>query len=81
VLDGLAAVLFLTEGKWQHIGSIFRAHWTFFPNFKQVLRKRRAMQKLVKKNSIGKENTAGRFGGSIVWQYYAMGRKRFSELR
>lgn len=81
ILDGLAAILFLTEGKWQHIGSIFRAHWTFFPNVRKVLQKRRAIQSLVTQHRIGEEKSTGRYAGSIVWQYYARGRKRFSELK
>ncbi|MDX1941735.1 MAG: bifunctional riboflavin kinase/FAD synthetase, partial [Saprospiraceae bacterium] len=80
ILDGLAALLFLTEGKFQHIRSIIKAHWTFFPNLGKALRKRRAAQQLINKASIGKENTNGRFKGSIVWRYYALGRKTFSKL-
>ncbi len=80
VLDGLAALLFLTEGKWQHIRSIIHAHWTFFPNFANILRKRRVARQQVEKNRIGAANTAGRYRGSIVWQYYALGKKHYHDL-
>lgn len=81
VLDGLAAILFMTEGKWQHIRSIIRAHWTFFPNIGKILRKRRETERLVEKNRIGRENNSGRYAGSIVWQYYALGQRHFKNLK
>lgn len=81
ILDGLAAILFLTEGKFEHIRSIIKAHWTFFPNLGKALRKRRAAQQLIAQACIGEENTNGRFKGSIVWRYYALGKKTFKELQ
>ena len=81
ILDGLAAILFLTEGKFEHIRSIIKAHWTFFLNLGKALRKRRAAQQLIAQACIGEENTNGRFKGSIVWRYYALGKKTFKELQ
>ncbi len=81
LLDGLAGALFLMQGKISHIGAILRAHWSFFPNLKRTLRKRRQIRELVQKVSISnKPNYAGRYPGSIVWQYYAMGKRRFKNL-
>lgn len=80
ILDGLAAILFLTEGKFPHIRSIIKAHWTFFPNFGKVLQKRKKTTQLVEAVRIGEANQAGRFAGSIVWRYYALGKRHFSEI-
>ncbi len=80
VLDGLAALLFLSEGKFQHIRSVIRAHWAFFPNFRKFLKKRRQVQQQIEQLRIGPANSTGRFRGSIVWRYYALGQKTFSDF-
>ncbi|MBK7874027.1 MAG: bifunctional riboflavin kinase/FAD synthetase [Saprospiraceae bacterium] len=80
ILDGLAAILFLTEGKFQHIRSIIKAHWTFFPHFGKSWHKRKTTQQRIDAVRIGKENTHGRLKGSIVWRYYALGKKHFSDI-
>jgi len=82
LLDGLAGVLFLMQGKFAHIRSIVQAHYAFFPNFKTVLSKRRQVAELVQKVSISNlpNTSAGRYPGSIVWQYYALGKRRFKNL-
>jgi len=81
VLDGVAAMLFLWQRKFKHIRAIVDAHWHFFPNFQKTLRKRQEIRELVQKVSISEEpNMAGRYQGSIVWQYYARGKKYFKNL-
>jgi riboflavin kinase/FMN adenylyltransferase len=82
LLDGLAGVLFLIQGKFAHIRSIVQAHYAFFPNFKTVLRKRQQVAELVQKVSISNvpNTSSGRYPGSIVWQYYALGKRRFKNL-
>lgn len=82
LLDGLAGGLFLIQGKFTHIRSILEAHYAFFPNFRATLRKRREVAELVQKVSISNvpNTVAGRYPGSIVWQYYALGKRRFKNL-
>jgi riboflavin kinase/FMN adenylyltransferase len=81
LLDGLAGLLFLSQGKFQHIKSIVNAHWDFFPKFKATLAKRKSINELVQKVSISElPNMAGRYKGSVVWQYYARGKKYFRNL-
>lgn len=81
ILDGIAGGLFLVQGKFAHIKAIFRAHWTFIPKIGQLSRKRRHYKSLVLKASNGlTSNENGRFGGSIIWQYYALGKKRFKSI-
>jgi len=81
LLDGLAAGLFLVQGKWRHIQSIIKAHWTFFPHIPKTMRKRRQNEELIQKVSILPEaNLAGRYEGSIIWQFYALGKRVFRQL-
>lgn len=81
VLDGVAGGLFLFQGKFTHIKAIFRAHWTFFPNIRRLTRKREYYTALIEKSSRElPPNRQGRYPGSIIWQYYALGKKRFSSI-
>ncbi len=77
VLDGLAVILFLFQGKFAHIQSILKAHFTFYQHLRASWAKRKTTKDLIAKNSISTEpNRTGIYPGSIVWQYYAL-RKRF----
>jgi riboflavin kinase/FMN adenylyltransferase len=81
LLDGVAGLLFLSQGKFQHIASIMRAHWSFFRQWKATWRKRRESQDQVMKISIaGKPNLAGRYSKSIVWAFYARNIQYFKDL-
>jgi riboflavin kinase/FMN adenylyltransferase len=81
LLDNLAALLFLTQGKLKHIQSIARAHWMFVAHFRAMLHKRRQAQEWIEKASIGpRRDRAGRYRGSIVWQYFALRRRHFKNL-
>ena len=70
VLDGLAGIKFLLEGKPNHTFAIIKAHFGFYANFFKFLNKRK---NAVNSNSYYKVT-------SIVWQYYALSRKKFNDL-
>lgn len=81
ILDGVAGGLFLVQGKWAHIRSIIRAHFYFYPRFFRTLRKRRDYVELINKVSINIEaNDEGRYPNSIIWQFYALGKRYFRQL-
>lgn len=80
VFDGLASLLFLTQGKWQHIGSVLRAHLSFYRNIRKMAGKRAYYAALIRQNTIGPENTSGRYRGSIVWQYYGLRKHKFKDI-
>ncbi|MCB9293552.1 MAG: bifunctional riboflavin kinase/FAD synthetase [Lewinellaceae bacterium] len=81
LLDGLAGCLFLSQGKFAHIRSILRAHRSFYAQFRKMLGKRRQGRELIQKVSISTvPNMAGRYPGSIVWSYYARGKRYFRNL-
>jgi GT2 family glycosyltransferase len=71
VLDGIAGIKFLFELKPKHTLAIIKAHFSFYANFFKFLGKRRKLQK---KGNYNKHT-------SIVWQSYALGRTKFSELK
>ena len=82
VLDGLAGVLFLTKGQFKNIGAIIKAHWHFFFEIRATLKKRKRLERLIQKTSIQTTpNEAGRYEGSIVWQYYIQRNIHFSKLK
>ena len=81
LMDGLAAALFLVQGKWAHIRAIWKAHMQFYQHFSKFRQKRKYYDELIEKYGISsKPSLKGIYEGSIVWQYYMRGRKKFSQL-
>jgi len=72
-LDGIAGVYFLLGGKWKSTLAIIRGHWAFYTS-SAAAREHTSPEE-------GKDTAhESLFGGSIVWQYYLRGKKKFSEL-
>ena len=81
ILDGFAAVLFLAQGKTAHIKSILQAHRDFYRQLKKLREKRIHYVELINRYSISPEyNNKGVYHKSVVWQYFALGRKQFKNL-
>ncbi|NRA50287.1 MAG: bifunctional riboflavin kinase/FAD synthetase [Phaeodactylibacter sp.] len=81
ILDGVAGVLFLSQGKLRHIASIVHAHWSFFGQFRKTMKKRKIAQDRIDKISIsGEPNLSGQYKKSIVWAFYARNRQYFKDL-
>src|SRR5699024_10524885 len=70
VLDGIAGIKFIFEGKIKHTFAIIRAHFGFYKRFPKMYKKRKQQ---TSKKAYGEEK-------SIVWKYYIEGKKKFSEL-
>lgn len=70
ILDGIAAIKFLVQGKPKHFFAIIKAHFNFYKNFKKQFDKRNRLIKV--KNYYNVK--------SIVWQYFVLGKKKFSDL-
>ncbi len=82
VMDGLAGVLFLSQRKWGHIGAIIKAHWHFFFRIPFWWKKRKQYQKIIQSIAIDDNSKGeGLYPKSIVWQFYAKGKKQFSLLQ
>jgi GT2 family glycosyltransferase len=72
VLDGVAGIKFLTEGHVKDFGAVIAAHFAFYGSIMSGKLKRPLGLK-IKHGTIYK--------GSVVWQYYILGRKKFSDLK
>ena len=71
LLDGVAGVKFIIELRPIHTWAILKAHLSFYKNFYKFLKKRKKLSKKLAYN----QHT------SIVWQYFALGRKAFKDLK
>lgn len=81
ILDGLAAFHFLLEKKYDHIGAIAKAHRHFYRELGKLRKKRRYFDEQIQRVSIAEEfNSAGLYTRSIVWQFFARKRRKFSDL-
>jgi hypothetical protein len=54
-----------------HTWAIIKAHFSFYANFLKFLSKRKLLQKKSNYN----------LHTSVVWQYFALERKKFNELK
>ncbi len=80
VLDGIAGVRFLTQGKFLHIWAIIKSHFHCYFHIGSILKRRKQAKQAVQEIRIGEANQKGRFDGSIIWNYFARKKKTFGEL-
>ena len=73
ILDGISVVEKLTSGDTSYMPPVFKAHMSFY---KWILSKKQKQYFPAKKTGI----PGGVYKGSIVWQYFAKGKKKFSEI-
>lgn len=72
-LDFLALLKFLLEGKWKNAFAISKAHL-------HVIKALISKKIVYNKDISTKPNLTGMYGKSIVWSYFALGKKKFSDL-
>ncbi len=70
VLDGVAALWFLLQGKGRHAWSVLRAHASYYRQFPRMIRKREKVRFVLKYYEAT----------SIVWSYYVHQVKVFNNL-
>lgn len=75
ILDGLAGVKFVLDGKPKATLMIVKAHWTFFARFGFYFKKRGNSPKISPKSLPGFVNR------SMVFQYFAKGVKHYSDIK
>lgn len=75
IMDGLAAYKFLVGGQLGHFFAVFRAHISFYKNYRRFSAKRKSLNA-----TIHKPNMVGYYSKSVVWAYFVQGKRRFSEL-
>ena len=71
ILDGLAGLKFLISGQFKHFFSILKAHVSFYSQFRLINKKRSVVFKLKKYSSVN----------SIVFRYYILRKKKFTDLQ
>ncbi len=75
ILDGLAGMRFLSEGKWQHCFSIIKAHFHFYVMLPSMLKKRKLESPLIQEPDL-----TGRYQKSILYAFFIQHKKKFTEL-
>jgi hypothetical protein len=75
LLDFLAQLNFALHGQWKNALSVSRAHWHFLFQLNKFLHKRTQLMPLV----VQKKHPET-YNGSIVWDFFAKRKTRFSQL-
>lgn len=75
LLDGLAGMLFISQGHIKHTLEIIKAHFSFYKSFIRMLKKR----KIIKKQTT-EFNQKGIYKGNILWAKYVKKINCFSSL-
>jgi GT2 family glycosyltransferase len=70
ILDGLAGLRFLLQGKFDHFKAILLAHFSFYFLFRRFLKKRKKHATNLRYYKIK----------SVVWKYYISKKRNFTEL-
>jgi riboflavin kinase/FMN adenylyltransferase len=81
VLDGLAGIKFLLDGKPKSTLAVIKAHISFYIHLPLVFERRNKEHNWIRRMKIDKPNTQGIYHNSIVWKYYVEGKKKFSDLK
>lgn len=80
ILDGIAGLKFLLDGKFRSTIAIIKAHMSYYKHLPLVFERRNLEQNLIFRNKINKPDLNGIFFGSIVWKYYIERIKKFTDL-
>ncbi|HOZ87936.1 MAG TPA: glycosyltransferase family 2 protein [Bacteroidia bacterium] len=76
ILDGVAALKFLSDGQPKHFWAVLRAHFAFYSWLPAIMAKRRALKKL----PGFKFSVSQMYKGNIVLAYFVKNKRSFSEL-
>jgi GT2 family glycosyltransferase len=75
ILDGIAGVKFLLEGKPNHTIAIIKAHFSVYANYNKFLKVRKSL-----KVKFGDKEVSKVYPRLIIWDYFKKGKKKFSDL-
>jgi GT2 family glycosyltransferase len=75
ILDGLAALMFLFNGRLSYFMAVLKAHGSFYRNIGKLRRKRELVKTLGERNSRGLI-----LNKSIIFEFYIKGIKTYSRL-
>ncbi len=81
VLDWIALVRFLVVREGGNALAVIKAHGYMIKNFFRSWSKRKEVLRISNKHRVDKDNTAtGRYQGSIIWEFFVLGKKRYADL-
>jgi len=75
LLDGLAGSMFILKFQFKHCWAVITAHFTFYGNLSQLLKKRKSI-----KSARANYNRTGLYKKSIIFKKYFVGVSKFSQL-
>lgn len=75
LLDGIAGIRFVTEGKFKHFIAVLKAHFSFYKCLGKLRGKRRLEQK-----SLHHPDLTGLYEASIIKHFFLWGRRTFEQL-
>lgn len=81
VLDGVAGIHFMAKGQWKNVFSILKAHGHFYLYFFRTIGLRHDFTQLIYKNRIGYYNSRMLYKRLIIWDYFVLGKKKFTDLK
>ncbi|NNF22792.1 MAG: glycosyltransferase, partial [Saprospiraceae bacterium] len=81
LLDGVAGLKFLLEGKFTSILAVLKAHLLFYISIPRLIVKRFKNRKFVKTWKRGPVIRDGIMNSSIVFKYFIAGKKTFRDLK
>ncbi|NNE30160.1 MAG: riboflavin biosynthesis protein RibF [Saprospiraceae bacterium] len=81
ILDGVAGIKFLLTGKFSDCLAIIKAHFSFYGHIPSLEKRKREEREWIQQGILpSPKNITGLYKGSIVFQYYILGKKFFSKL-
>lgn len=80
ILDGVAGIMFLLQGKPNNTLSIIKAHFYIYGHLRHIWRKRALYNRQIAKISIGSPNYSGMKPIILIWEYFIRGKKTFSDI-
>ncbi|HWA34006.1 MAG TPA: glycosyltransferase family 2 protein [Cyclobacteriaceae bacterium] len=75
MLDWIASITFGISGSWPDARSVLKAHAHFFASWRREHKRRMAT------SSLGFRRPVTQYGGLIVWQFFILGKRKYSELK
>ncbi|MFT5184834.1 MAG: GT2 family glycosyltransferase, partial [Flavobacteriales bacterium] len=75
ILDGVAALRFLSEGNFKYLWAVLKAHISFFASFGKMYKKRKLIQQ-----ALHNPNLQGKYKRNVLFDFFLKKHKHFSEL-
>lgn len=75
ILDGVAGIRFISEGKFKHFYSVLKAHYSFYRHLSLMCRKRREEEQFCQNR-----NDVGLYSGSILKHFFVYKKRKWHDL-